>query len=86
MINFSRSAHVCLICGAAGAGPGLLGSDSLASSCSDAYSDGLGGLGVGHGEGARHLEGGPPCSPLWTLSIVRTRGSPGLKLGFRLFG
>jgi hypothetical protein len=64
LIKLSRSAQVALICVLSADGFGLLGSDSLASSYSDAYSDGLGGLGEGHGEGARHLEGGASCSPL----------------------
>ncbi len=52
---------------------GLLRGDSLASSWSDVYSDGLGDLGVGHREGARHLVGGRSCASLSTLLIVRTR-------------
>ena len=72
LIKLRRSTQVCL--GFIGVGgPGLPGSDAFVSKYSDICSDGLCALGVGNGEGARHLVGAPSCFPLSTLSIVLTR-------------
>lgn len=85
LIKLRRSTQVRLLFMVV-AGLGLPGRDLFASSNSEVYSDGLGGLGEGQGEGARHLVGGPSCFPLSTLSIVRIREGRVDKLGSASFG